>query len=73
MRTESAQAQMEDVIMNKTRFVENVMKKLKAIQTKIKHKTLGKTKVRNTKKPNGRDIPFLWVFDQLNPRKYKPL
>ena len=49
METEAAKDQMEDVIMDKTRSVENVMKKLDAIQTKIKHKTLGKTKVKNTK------------------------
>ena len=49
VETEAAKVQMEDVIMDKSRSVEDVMRKLDSIQTKIKHKTLGKTKVNKKK------------------------
>ena len=49
VETEAAKIQMEDVIMDKSRSVEDVMRKLDSIQTKIKHKTLGKTKVKQKK------------------------
>ena len=41
--TEAAKDQMEEVINDKRKSVEEVMKKLDTIQNKIKHKTLGKT------------------------------
>ena len=49
--TEAVKSKMEHVIMDKTRSVEEVMNKLDSIQTKIKHKTLGKTKVNKKKNP----------------------
>ena len=44
--TDAAKAEIEDVINYTERSVDDVMKKLDSLQTKIKHATLGKTKLK---------------------------
>ena len=47
--THAAKAKMEEVINDDTMSVDDVMKKLDSMQTKIKHSTLGKTKLKTKK------------------------
>ena len=47
--TEGAKQKMEEIIQDKGMSVEDVMMKLDKIQTKIKHATLGKTKIKTKK------------------------
>ena len=50
--TNAAQSEMEKIIEDKERSVEEVMEKLDRMQEKIKHATLGKTKVKAKKNTN---------------------
>ena len=50
--TDAAKENMEKVINDEEIKIEDVMKKLDAIQTKIKHATLGKTKLKSKKMPD---------------------
>ena len=52
--TDAAKEKIEDIINDTERSVDDVMKKLDSLQTKIKHATLGKTKLK-TKKNQDRE------------------